>query len=238
MMRFLLVLSLLTAQAAVPNKASFPQIEQSLVKIVVLDSQGQVVSVGTGFFVGDGQFIATAAHVYLEAAKTVIERGGGYIAGGKILRSGERFVFPIELVKSDYGHDVALLRFDPNVIKKVAPNFAIKSLELDDKKPDVGDGVVFFGYFGSDDFPLLSRTVVAGFAASPTLPEQLVLDLPANGGQSGGPVLSLESGKVVGLVNSFVPVFLSPGTPPTHSGLSRSVEVVHLKRLIESADVR
>jgi len=208
--------------------------------VVAADQQGQrkVTSIGTGFFVGDGSYIATAAHVYVEAAKLIIDSGGGFIAAYKPIRSGEPFSTVLDFAKADFGHDVALMKFNLEQTKKTNPHFEIKSLELADKTPGMGDAVFFLGYLGGDDFPLLSKTVVAGFAASPVFPEQLVLDLPANPGQSGGPVLSLEGGKVVGLVNSFVPAFLAPGTPPTHSGLSRAVEVIHLKRLMESVDPR
>ncbi len=221
-----------------PPKPNAADLEKSVVKIVVLDSQGQMQSAGTGFFVGNGKIVATAAHVYLEAAKVIIDRGGGQIVIVKNSRSGKRFLAPVEFVTADYGHDLALLRFDPAIVKQQAPEFAIRALEVDDHKLDIGDAVMFYGYFGADEFPLLSRTTVAGFTSSPPSPEQIVLDLPANPGQSGGPVFSAESGKLVGVVASFVPAFLTPGSLPTHSGLSRSVEVVHLKRLIESADVR
>ena len=78
----------------------------------------------------------------------------------------------------------------------------------------MGDNVIFVGYFASDDFPLLSRTVVSGFTGAAPGAEQVVLDLPANPGQSGSPVISLETGRVVGVLASFVPVTLFPGTAP------------------------
>jgi serine protease Do len=215
--------------------------QQSVVQIVFVNNN-QLNPIGTGFFVGRGNLIATAAHVYLDGSKTVVDGQGGMLFLKKKLRTGAAFLVPFELVKADYQHDLAVLRFDPEAVKKQIPGFEIKTLELDDNKPSVGDGVVFVGYFGGDEFPLLSRTVVAGFTTAPLgappLPEQVVLDLPANPGQSGSPVLSLESGRVIGILASFVPVTLFPGSLPIHSGLSRSVEAEHLKRLIESADVR
>jgi serine protease Do len=231
----LIALLLLMAQGSAPSKPKAADIEQSVLKIIVLTPQNQVASIGTGFFVGNGNLIATASHVYLEAGKTIVDGSGGKMYALKSLRSGQKFAVPVQLAAEDFAHDVALLRFDPSLIKQQVTNFEIKPLELADKRPEMGDSVEFMGYFAGDDFPLLSRTLVAGFTPSPEL---LVLDLPANPGQSGSPVLSLETGKVVGVLSSFVPVVLLPGGLPTHSGLSRSVEVEHLKRLMESAEVR
>jgi S1-C subfamily serine protease len=220
------------------TKNTIAELQQSVVKIVMLDPQGQPNSVGTGFFVDKGTLIATASHVFLEAGKMMVDHGGGKLLAWKNFSDGHKLVFPIELAAADYGHDTAIMKFDvaaANQQAKQEPNFEIKPLTLDDHNPELGDTVGFLGFFASDDFPLWSRTVVSGFTP---VPKQIVLDVPANPGQSGSPVVSLESGKVVGVLTSFVPVILVPGSLPTHSGLSRSVEVEHLKRLIESAVVR
>jgi S1-C subfamily serine protease len=239
-MHLLLALLLLLPQSAESQKPKPADLEQFVAKIVVLDPNltAPPVSVGTCFFVGQkGNLVASAAHVYLEAGKTMIDRGGGVLGVLKVFRDGKRVFAPLELVAADYAHDVAILRFDPAPLKQQYPTFEIKTLELDGKTPDMGDSISFVGYFGGDDFPLLSRTTIAGFTSAPPAPRQIILDLPANPGQSGSPVLSADE-KVIGVLSSFVPVILAPGGLPTHSGLSRSVEVVHLKKLIESAEVR
>ena len=137
-------------------------------------------------------------------------------------------LFPLEFRTADFAHDIAILNFSSAEVKKQNPWFQIKSLSIDDTKPDLGDEVGFIGYFAGDELPIMSHTTIAGYTA---MPEQLILDLPANPGQSGSPVFVFRTGKVVGILASFVPVILVPGATPTHSGLSRSVEVVHLKRL-------
>jgi S1-C subfamily serine protease len=239
----LVALFMLAAQIAAAQTAStaqspvnFSDVEQSLVKIVVQSPMG-INSVGTGFFVGD-RAIASAAHVYLEAARALVEAGGGMIAAYKVFHDGHRMLVPLEYGSADFAHDVVILRFDPAAFKQQNPAFQVKALSIDDAKPGIGDSVAFFGYFAADEFPILSRTTIAGYTSTPPVPEQLILDIPANPGQSGSPVFDLRTGKVLGVLASFVPVILVPGSLPTHSGLSRSVEVVHLKRLIESAVVR
>jgi S1-C subfamily serine protease len=223
-------------QTVPQENASFSDIEQSVVKIVVVGPNG-INSVGTGFFVANGKRIATAAHVYLEAARAIVE-GGGQMSAYKVSRDGHRWFLPVEYAAADLVHDVALLKFDPSVLQSQTPPFTAKGLAFEGTKPEIGEPVAFMGYFAGDEFPLLSRTTIAGYTSAPPIPEQLILDLPANPGQSGSPVFGLRTGKVVGVLASFVPVILVPGSLPTHSGLPRSVEVEHLKRLIESAEVR
>ena len=244
MVRFLWPLVLAThlcvAQtASTPSKDNlkYSDIEQSLVKIVVATPAG-LNSVGTGFVVGNGKQIATASHVYLEAARALVETGMGAIMAYKAVRNGPKVLAPVEFLSADFQHDVALLKFDPAAFANQKPPVTLKALELDGDKPEIGEMIGFEGYFAADEYPLLSRTTVAGYTSAPPSPEQIILDLPANPGQSGSPVLSLRTGKVVGILAAFVPVILVPGSLPTHSGLSRSVEVEHLKRLIESAEVR
>ena len=224
------------------EKIKLSDFEPSVVKIVVV-GQGPAGynSVGTGFFVGD-HLIASAAHVYLEAAKAVVDASSGQIGAYKVFRDGRRIFFPVEYRTADLAHDVVLINFNAEEVKKQNPTFEIKPSKIDDTKPELGDEVAFLGYFAGDELPILSRTTIAGYTGSvaggPSVQEQLILDLPANPGQSGSPVFDFRTGGVVGILASFVPVTLVPGSLPTHSGLSRSVEVVHLKRLIESAEVR
>jgi S1-C subfamily serine protease len=234
----------LAAQVATTqnDKPKPNELEHSVIKIVVAGvGPAGYASLGTGFFVSDHQ-VATAAHVYLEAAKTMVETGTGVIGALRVTRDGKRMFFVLDYQTADFAHDVCLFKFNQEEVKKAYPDFDVRPVAIDDAKPNIGDEVNFLGYFASDELPLLSRTIVSGYTtnvpAQPAMPEQIVLDLPANPGQSGSPVFFLRTGKVVGILASFVPITLVPGSLPTHSGLSRSVEVVHLKRLIESAEVR
>lgn len=232
----LILLPVLSAQVTPTVKpVNFEDIEQSVVKIVVLSGQN-INSIGTGFFVGDGSQIASASHVYLDAATALVNGGSGMICAYKVFRDGHKFLMPIEYSKADFIHDVVLFKFDPATPK--SQNFAIHPLTLSDSKPDIGAPIGFMGYFAGDELPILSQTTVAGYTSTAGTPELLLMDLPANPGQSGSPVFDLRTGAVDGVLTAFVPVILVPGSVPTHSGLSRSEEVVHLKRLIESADVR
>ena len=222
------------------QKLKVSDVQLSIVKIVVAGiGPAGYTSVGTGFFVSDHE-IASASHVYLEAAKAMVDSGAGTIAALRLLPDGKRVAFALQFCAADFVHDTVLLAFDPEIPKKAG--LEVKPLKYDETKLEIGDDVAFFGYFAGDEEPILSRTILAGYTTAVpgtnSTPEQMILGLPANPGQSGSPVFSLLTGDVVGILTAFVPVTLVPGSLPTHSGLSRSVEVVHLKRLIESEEVR
>jgi hypothetical protein len=180
----ILATSMLFGQTTQPKteKTKFSDFESTVVKIVVVGvGPSGYTSIGTGFFVGDHS-IASAAHVYLDAAKAIIDGGAGVgtICGYKVFRDGRKpFYFPLTYRASDFAHDTVLLSFNADDIKKQQPDFEIKPVKIGDDKPELGDDVLFLGYFAGDDLPILSRTTIAGFTA-PVAAEQLILDIPAN----------------------------------------------------------
>ena len=98
-----------------------------------------------------------------------------------------------------------------------------------------GTQVCMRGYFGSDDFPLfLSGSTASATVLGPSLVQELLIVLPVVPGQSGSPLISVETGRVVGVLTAIVPVSLPFNQQPAHSGLARAVEVVHVKKLVES----
>ena len=144
---------------------------------------------------------------------------------------------PIQLVAQDYQHDVVLLKMqavDPTW-KQVG---GVVPLLLDDASGlDDGAQVCMRGYFGSDDFPLFLRGTTAGTTVlGPSSVQELLIVLPVVPGQSGSPLMSGETGKVVGILTAIVPVSLPFNPQPAHSGLARAVEVVHVKKLVESLE--
>ena len=72
------------------EKAKPSDFEPSVVKIVVFGiGPTGYTSVGTGFFIGDHS-IASAAHVYLEAARAIVDGGNGTIAALKVFETDGR----------------------------------------------------------------------------------------------------------------------------------------------------
>lgn len=92
--------------------------------------------------------------------------------------------------------------------------------------PKIGDDVFYFGYFGGDENPLACRGIVAGHDEL----TNILFDKPVLPGQSGSPLLSVQTGRVVGVVTATVPV-----TGTTLSvGISRATKTEYAKKLIDS----
>lgn len=199
---------------------------------------------GTGFVVGDGDLIATNFHVLPPAGET---EGGAVMA---VLTSrSEGSVRRATVVATDRAHDLALLRLEGT---------PLKPLPLDEPgQAREGQSVALMGFpiGGTLGFaPVTHRGIVASIttAALPAATSQsldpravlrlregnyevLQLDATAYPGNSGGPVVDADTGRVVGIVNM---VLVKAGresalTNPT--GISYAVPVRHLHELIKSA---
>jgi S1-C subfamily serine protease len=139
--------------------------------------------IGTGFVIGP-RLVATVEHVVDGASSIALKQGGKVVAAGTVI--GE-----------DQTRDVALVRSS-------AP-LTGTALRLAARAPDLGESVAALG------FPLgLPLTVtqgsVSGLDRSVLINgisrrQMLQTDAAVNPGNSGGPLLSLDTGQVVGLVD-------------------------------------
>jgi serine protease Do len=139
--------------------------------------------VGTGFLIGP-RLIATVEHV-VDGASSIT------------LKQGEKVVGTGTVVGSDQARDVAL-------VQSSAP-ISAKQLQLASRAPALGESVVALG------FPLgLPLTVTQGLVSGlgRTVPinginrnQMVQTDAAVNPGNSGGPLLALDTGEVVGLVD-------------------------------------
>lgn len=144
---------------------------------------------GTGFLHKSGN-ILTAAHVISECRPADLMI---------ITSSGQ--LFGVSNVISDADKDVALICPDA----KIPGTPLIISAKAE---PAIGEQVSTWGYPGGYDglLPLLSVGYFSGTQIF-TLPSQQlvqrwVINAAFNGGNSGGPVLSVEDGLVIGIVSS------------------------------------
>jgi len=214
-------------------------IELSVVQIVILSpSEGGAVPMGSGFFSGDGKTIVSAGHVYWQAGLSGNQRHLGGIYASKILPSGKRFMVPITPGKVDDAHDLALFTFDPTTIKTQAPDFVVKPLQVSAQNPKLGDEVTVFGYIGTYSFVTFVRGWVSGEITTPTPPlvfvDEIILGIGVNFGDSGGPVVSTSTGKVVGVVVGFLPVTTTtPGQSTFANGVSRAAKSSFLSALLQ-----
>ena len=204
---------------------------------------------GTGFVVGDGNLLVTNAHVLpppkdegqQQTRLVVLVRGGSGDAAMAGLRSAS-------VVKLDKSKDLALLRFE-------GPPLPALSL-ADEKEVQEGLAIAFIGFpiGGALGFSAVTHHGVIASITPIALPsarsEQLntraikrlregsfnilQLDATAYPGNSGGPVFSVESGAVVGVIN-MVLVKGSMETALTHpSGISYAIPASGVRELLES----
>lgn len=228
--------SLMLVASLVGNGEEFrlAALEDAVVQLAVSSGDGKsVTAIGSGFVITPSDFVVTAAHLYWQAGTTINEQKGGQMLVQRFSRTGKSFRVPVELIAKDDERDIAIFRFDHRLAKSQWPEVEIKPLSLASKEPGIGDEIAFAGYFGSDPYPILSKGTVAG--STPVEPEQILIDVHVNRGQSGSPVVLLETGEVVGVAVGFVPASgISPGSPPQYSGVSRAAKAEYIKNLISA----
>lgn len=167
-------------------KRSFTQLVQTVrsgvIRIEAEDCGGSG-DIGTGILVSP-RLVATVDHVVANAQTITLKRGGAVIGYGKVL--GE-----------DPERDVALVRSSVPITGHV--------FELSTQQPRLGDAVATLG------FPLgLPLTVTRGSVSGlhRAIPIESIVrqnmiqtDAAVNPGNSGGPLLSAQTGEVLGLVD-------------------------------------
>jgi S1-C subfamily serine protease len=204
----------------------------SVVRIIVSSDGKTFDLIGTGFFVSDGwngYRVVSASHVYFSAHLKQVEEHGGRIYATKTSRDGKSFSVPIDIVDYNIKHDSALFKFDPKLITKTWPDFKIKPLQLSDESLEIGNDVFYFGYLPGDEYPVALRGIVSGFDSD----RNILFDMPVQAGQSGGPLVSVQMGRVVGVVIGTVPITISPGTVIS-AGISKATRIEYTKKLIDS----
>lgn len=152
------------------------------VRVEQLDGQGNLVAIGSGFFISAQGLFLTAYHVV----------DGGKMFGVKTV-SGQRFF--ADLVGFDNAADLALL--------KIRTRGTVPFVELADRAPRVGEEVLAIGnsqgqFLQPRQGKLLRLNASAGRADFPA--GTLEMNAPLAPGDSGGPILGPD-GRVIGVVS-------------------------------------
>jgi hypothetical protein len=159
---------------------------------------------GNGFFINSDGYLITAAHVLNQ-----LHGGQPYIL---LHQSSSEFrIAPAILIAIDREHDVALLRVAPNPF---LGNFKVSFLSLSPGRPSTGDSVLSAALLPSKPREAYTLNATIEMRAWGEVldsefsqlekgkgdTELLIFSQEVAFGQSGAPVLSTESQKVVGLV--------------------------------------
>ena len=245
-------MALLLAAIAAPLHAGLPEVVAAAKPAVMAVglysplSSPRFTFRGTGFVVGDGQLLATNAHVLPEEpaalAQLALQLPGNRRAG----QEAPMETRPLTLVSVDRLHDVALLRFGG------AP---LPALPLADAPAREGQAVAFIGFpIGSllGFAPVTHRAIVSSVTPIVLPPPNAArldaaaiarlrqpafdiyqLDGTAYPGNSGGPLLDAETGQVLGLLNMVLVKNSRENLLSQPSGISYAIPVEHLRALME-----
>jgi len=243
---FCLVATLLSAKNRDPiSSVQIARDDSSAVLQIVYWGEGNSVEFnvdGTGFLVGREGYFITAAHV-LTRYKAGTARLTAILRERNKGGSGLWF----DVIEVDKEHDLALCKLKGLLLTKEPKGGSrpeetyrdVTSLAVSDKSALAGEPIVIAGFpLGSFASPVIQIGNVgatdAMLAAVPNFPagrrDLLIVSVAGNHGDSGCPVISLLTGKVVGMIIQYVPApLLSVGEGqsrqdvPQQSGLMVAV---------------
>jgi len=196
---------------------------------------------GTGFVVGNGRQVVTNAHVVSKKLDTAHNQSIAIFAG----RGARASVHPARVLRIDTEHDIALLEFEGK---------ALPAMHIGDSSTvREGQKIAFTGYpmgvvLGL--YPVTHRGIVS--AISPMVrPVESIrtidsaqmrrmhspfdvfqLDATAYPGNSGSPVFVLETGQVIGVINSVLVKESKEYLLSKPSGITYAIPSVYIQQLL------
>ena len=201
---------------------------------------------GTGFVVGEGNLVVTNQHVLPEVVPPGGSQGSLVVVMPRAGRGDGSGGREARVVGTDREHDLALLRIDG------AP---LPPLELSEAAAREGTAIAIIGYpiGGVLGFsPVTHRGIVSSVTAialpapsSQSLSNQAInrlrqgsfdiyqLDATAYPGNSGGPVLDIETGKVVAVINMVLVKGSRESAITYPSGISYAIPVRFVAELLK-----
>ena len=202
------------------------------------DNKGMPVPTGTGFFVSPEGWFITAAHVVSKneqgnpKVRDDIDKGDLMKEGRSKEDWGCKLLQQLAVEFVDFKTDLALLRVDFEANRKkdsMKGKSAFHYIEVSSRELDEGEAVYSFGYplakaithdlegaiIGESELcPRITSAIVSSNFERTRMvmaykePKVYVLDKALNYGNSGGPILSVETGKVHAICSWFQPVFI------------------------------
>ncbi|WP_281560895.1 serine protease [Thalassomonas sp. RHCl1] len=244
----LLALMLMSPAAQANLSQTLKKIKPSVVGIGVHTPTGRPKNDlrGTGFVVGNGQYVVTNAHVLpAELDKSLKQSIVVFSGSGKKPKTLKAKV----IARSDY-YDLAVLKFD-------APALPAMKLAGGEYQSE-GSYVAFTGFpIGSvlGLYPVTHRGIIASITPSvvpvadagqlsikmlkrmrdPYLVYQL--DATAYPGNSGSALYDMESGEVIGIINKVFVQQTKEAVISNPSGITYAIPVKHLRDLLTEHNV-
>ncbi len=185
------------------------KVRSSIVAIGFNQAPGQITITGSGFCVSNDGKILTAAHIYNQIPHQFQRSVMGMAMVKKDQNGLEHYAwFPLDFIKKEDKDDVALFQ-----ITNYAETF-LGPLELgDSEKTEVGQEAYFIGFpyaaqLINDKFGItliVNRTIISNIkqdGIDPAHPRNwFVIDAISNPGNSGCPLIEMETNKVIGVMS-------------------------------------
>ena len=184
------------------------EIKPSIVAIGFNPNPQQITIIGSGFIVSEDGKIVTAAHLLKQLNDEQIKNLKANVLVKELEKELEMYKWiPIKLVNKDEKNDLAIFQLDKNEGVKLS------KMDLgDSEKVDIGQEVYFIG------FPYAAQLMNDGFGVTlvvnkgiisnikrngvdPNHPKNwFIVDAISNPGNSGCPLIDIESNKVIGVM--------------------------------------
>jgi S1-C subfamily serine protease len=186
------------------------KVKQSVIAIGFKPDPQRVTILGSGFSISNDGKILSVAHLYNQLRPDQISNLVGMAMDEQREKDdfGHYSWFPLNLIKKEDKDDIAL--FQLNGYK----NTLLCPLDLDDSdKISVGDDAYFLGFpyaaqlmnAGFGITLIVNKTIVSNIKRDGRDPEHkrnfIILDAISNPGNSGCPLMNLETNKTIGVMS-------------------------------------
>lgn len=196
----------------------------------------EVTFLGSGFLVHPDGYLITTARTVAENTNLVVVPPRADDSFIPITREKVAPV-PVELVSSDLQRDVALLQMKPDIEINM-PEGILGESDQDPRGSTMMSLGVPFGYYRMHNV-IASQSILSGRIQTKSGTNLIVFDRRIQYGDIGGPLISVESGKIIGVVAGvFDPSELKDrdypdGLNPINSDLSYAISIEYAVSLLD-----
>lgn len=173
--------------------------------ILLRKRENSVVFLGTAFLVHEKGYLLTASHIIEKDYENLMVAKAQNPEEFTKLSSDEVAAVCVEVVKTDDYHNVAVLKLNKGFVIKT-PDYLIG--QVDSLK--LGTGLINIGFpYGHQDMHNLAirSSVLSSKVKLANGTKLLLFDSMVHDGMTGGPLVSIEDGRIVGIVvGRFAPI--------------------------------
>lgn len=160
--------------------------------------EGGAIFLGTAFICHSEGFLLTVKHLYGDNPDDLVVVPARSTDEYQTIVREEVAPLPVRVVAEDPGSDVALLRFEPALTFQTPDHLIGNSETL-----AIGASVLSLGFpFGNQRLHSLAAvsSIVSSKVIMPKGYQEILIDSRVHMGDRGGPVISVEDERIVGLV--------------------------------------